>query len=146
MFNTVEELEEAIDGYFRGGIKIKTVVVGQGSTKRAIQVPLPTITGLVNFIGFANRASFYDLEKDERFSHTIKRARSFIEQEYEELLQTGLGSGAIFALKNFGWIDRTETVLSGNFEETRQKMKGFLDEPDDSGTESGISDDGETAD
>ena len=38
----------------------------------------------------------------------IKNARTRIEQHYEELVQEG-NSGAIFALKNFGWSDKQET-------------------------------------
>lgn len=65
-----------------------------------------TITGLVLHCGFASRQSFYAYEKKPEFSYIIKRARTLIEKEYELCLRRGLGAGAIFALKNFGWTDR----------------------------------------
>ena len=71
-----------------------------------------TITGLVRFLGFCNRQSFYDLESKEEFSYTIKSARNRLEETYEGLLQDGLGAGAIFALKNFGWKDNSGIELS----------------------------------
>jgi len=108
IFNSPEELQEAIDRYFNSGIKKKSIVVGKGSNKQVIQVPIPTITGLCYFIGFESRQSFYAYEQREGFCYTIKRARLFIEQEYEEQLQIGNTIGAIFALKNMGWIDKTE--------------------------------------
>ena len=46
----------------------------------------------------------------KEFSYTIKRARLLIEILYEEQLQKGSPTGAIFALKNFGWKDRQEIV------------------------------------
>jgi len=73
-----------------------------------------TITGLAYHLGFESRQSFYDYEKRENFSYTIKRARMFIENEYEKLLISNNTTGAIFALKNFGWTDKQEVDLSGS--------------------------------
>ena len=67
--------------------------------------PKPTITGLVLYLGFADRSSFYEYQKKEEFSHTIKRARTAIEHWYELNLMGNHTAGAIFALKNFGWVD-----------------------------------------
>ncbi len=75
-----------------------------------------TITGLAYHLGFESRQSFYDYEKRELFSYTVKRARMFIENEYEKLLQSGNVTGAIFALKNFGWSDKQEIEHSGGVE------------------------------
>lgn len=66
-----------------------------------------TITGLALFLGFESRQSLYDYEKNEIFSYTIKRARLTIENFYESKLFTA-STGAIFALKNFGWSDKQE--------------------------------------
>jgi hypothetical protein len=55
----------------------------------------------------------YDYEKREEFSYTIKRARVFIENEYEFRLNSGNPTGAIFALKNLGWDDKTQQEISG---------------------------------
>jgi hypothetical protein len=108
MFEDSAALEKAIDDYFNNGVKKRLVEVGSAEKKTVIEIPIPTITGLCFFIGFASRQSFYDLEKKDGFAYTIKRARLFIEQEYEEQLHFGNVAGAIFALKNMGWKDKTE--------------------------------------
>lgn len=130
-YATVEELEDAITGYFNGGMKQRQIWLGKGDARYAVYVPVPTITGLVLYLGFADRASFYDLEKNPDFSHTIKKARTFIETEYEEILATTGNAGAIFALKNFGWHDKTEIEHSGELDVTRDKIGAFLDERTD---------------
>lgn len=73
----------------------------------------PTITRLALALGFESRQSFYDYEKREEFSYIIKRARLEVEAGYEDGLREG-GSpvGSIFALKNMGWRDKTETDLN----------------------------------
>ena len=72
-----------------------------------------TISGLVLYCGFADRASFYDYEKRDGFSHIIKRARTLIQMAYEENLHHGSAGGSIFALKNFGWDDKQITEHQG---------------------------------
>lgn len=117
-YETAEELDEKIREYFEKGVKMKTVVLGPPNKRYEIQVAVPTITGLCLYLGFESRQSFYDYEKRETFSYTIKKARLLIETEYEEMLQAGNTAGAIFALKNFGWTDRQEidqkTEISGS--------------------------------
>lgn len=105
-YDTPEALQGKIDEYFKSGLKKRTVFVGKD--KEPVEVEMPTISGLAYFLGFASRQSFYDYEKREGFSYTIKRARLFIEVDYEEQLQHGNTTGAIFALKNMGWKDKTE--------------------------------------
>lgn len=105
LFSTPEELQTKIDEYFLEGLTAKELVVGKGETKKVVKVVMPTISGLALYLGFCDRHSFYEYEKKEKFTHTIKMARAKLEQHYEELLQQGLGAGAIFALKNFGWKD-----------------------------------------
>jgi hypothetical protein len=106
IFSTPQEMESKINQYFNGGCRTKTILVGK--EKEPFEVPVPTISGLAIFLGFESRQSFYDYEEYSEFSYTVKRARLFIEREYEEQLQSGNVTGAIFALKNFGWIDRSE--------------------------------------
>jgi len=110
VFTTKEELEAKIHEYFNGGCKKRTIIVGAGEFKKTVEIPIPTLTGLAYFLGFASRQSLYDYENDASFSYTIKRARLYIEIEYEEQLQVGNVAGAIFALKNFGWKDKTEVI------------------------------------
>lgn len=108
MFDNPEEIESLVKEYFEKGVKIKTVVLGPPNARYSIQVPVPTITGLCLYLGFESRQSFYAYELKPEFSYTIKKARLFIENEYEEMLATGNVTGAIFALKNFGWTDKQE--------------------------------------
>lgn len=90
IFNSPEALQKGIDEYF------------------ALDNSQPTISGLCYHLGFESRQSFYDYEKNEIFSYTIKRARLRIENKYEERLFGAVNAGAIFALKNFGWTDKQE--------------------------------------
>ena len=69
-----------------------------------------TITGIALFLGFESRQSLYDYEKMEGYSYIIKRARLFVERDYEKGLKTQYSSGSIFALKNMGWTDKQEIV------------------------------------
>lgn len=108
MYETAEQLQVKIDEYFAEGVTTKTVVIGKAPNNYTIEVQVPTITGLAYFLGFESRQSFYDYELKAEFAYTIKHVRLFIEQHYEEMLQTGNTIGAIFALKNFGWKDKQE--------------------------------------
>ena len=101
IFNTPEEMQEKIYNYFQSEASKKVIVTKDWSR---LQVPHPTITWLALYIGFADRSSFYNYEEKEEFSYTIKRARSFIENEYEKMLASN-PTWAIFALKNFWWKD-----------------------------------------
>lgn len=110
-YSTPEELQIKIDEYFKKCPDKREIVTHKGKKKK---IPSLTITGLVLYLGFCDRQSFYAYEAKEKFSYTIKKARSFIEREYESLLKSGNCTGAIFALKNFGWKDKTEVEHSGN--------------------------------
>lgn len=105
MYKSAEELQCKIDQYFNDGFRKRHIVLKDGTE---IDVPCITISDLVIYLGFSDRHSFYAYEQKEEFSHTIKRARAFIEREYEECLKGQSPAGAIFALKNFGWTDRQE--------------------------------------
>jgi len=95
IFTNEAALSGAIDDYFN-------------RNKRKL-----TICGLALHLDFESRQSFYDYEKDGEFSYTIKKARLRIENYYEGKLTSRNATGAIFALKNFGWKDKTETEISG---------------------------------
>lgn len=111
-YNSAEELQTAIDNYFKNGVKIRKIVTGKHPNTKTEEIPVPTISGLCFFLGFASRQSFYDMEKKKELSYIIKRARLFIEQEYEERLCYGNVTGAIFALKNMGWVDKQEVYTT----------------------------------
>jgi len=106
-YQTADELQAKVQDYFDHGVNEREYVVGG----KLVKIPVPTITGLVLYLGFCDRQSFYDLEKQEKFSCTVKAARSAIEQKYEENLTSSSPVGSIFALKNFGWIDKQEVGL-----------------------------------
>lgn len=112
-YKDTKELQDAIHEYFVDGVKKKEIVVGKGKNQTTIEIEVPTITGMCLYLGFASRQSFYDLEGNDEFSYIVKRARLFIECEYEEQLSVGNTVGAIFALKNMGWTDKQEIEHSG---------------------------------
>lgn len=100
-FETPEQLETAIQDYF---------------DKQIADLKPITITGLAYYLGFCDRQSIYDYKEREEFSCIIKRATFFVESCYEGKLSGTTPTGAIFALKNMGWRDKTETELSGGVE------------------------------
>ncbi|MEJ5962802.1 terminase small subunit [Pedobacter immunditicola] len=67
-----------------------------------------TITGLALFLGFDSKSTLYEYQKKARFSYPIKRGILKVEQQYESNLYERNPAGAIFALKNFGWKDKSE--------------------------------------
>lgn len=73
----------------------------------------PSLTGLTLALGFADKSSVYDYAKKPEFSHPIKKALLIVEHGYEKGLNDGNCTGAIFALKNFGWVDKQHTTLTG---------------------------------
>lgn len=124
LFKTAEDLQKQVDEYFQVGRNTRQVVIGKDSNKQVIEIPVPTITGLAEYLGFESRQSIYDYEKVDEFSYTIKRARLRIERHYEESLQLNAPTGAIFALKNLGWEDKQHTDVTS-------KISIKLNEPND---------------
>jgi hypothetical protein len=72
-----------------------------------------TWTGLALYLGFCSRASIDEYAKYDGFSYSVKRAKAIVEHFYEMRLCGDKPTGAIFALKNFGWHDKKETEHSG---------------------------------
>lgn len=72
--------------------------------------PDPGFSGLAYALGFSERRSLNDYadKKNSVLSTPIKRAMLYIETDYEKLLREKACTGAIFALKNRGWSDKTE--------------------------------------
>ena len=103
-YKTAEELQKKAEKYFKNEVPIKKMIV---NGKKVVNIPMPTITGLVLYLGFCDRYSFYEYEKKVDFTYTIRRIRSLIAQHYEEQVLSN-PQGAIFALKNFGWSDKIE--------------------------------------
>lgn len=109
-FESPELLSQSIELYF---------------SKCEAEKKKPTITGLAYAVGFESRQSFYDYEDKPEFSYTIKRARLFVESTYEESLRESNPAGSIFALKNFGWRDKTETDMNLGGELSLRQITGM---------------------
>lgn len=97
-FNTAEEVEIKCAEYFQNCEDEKSKA---------------TITGLALFLGFESRQSIHDYKDNEVFSYVIKRAMLAVENSYE----TSGSAFDIFALKNMGWKDKTETDITTNGKE-----------------------------
>lgn len=67
-----------------------------------------SINGLALFVGFNSKDTLYQYGKKLLYSDSVKRARALIEKHYETGLSGKAPTGAIFALKNFGWKDKQE--------------------------------------
>lgn len=96
IFETPEDLTKAVDEY------IANTAIG-----------MVTVTGLCMWLGFTSRQSLYDYKKRDGFSYPIEKALMAVENSYELSLRSQSVTGAIFALKNMGWKDKTETEHSG---------------------------------
>ncbi len=66
------------------------------------------LTGLILALGLSSRAALDEYEKRQEFFNSVKRAKLRIEMEYEKRLLDKNPTGAIFALKNFGWTDKQQ--------------------------------------
>lgn len=64
-----------------------------------------TWTGLALGMGFGGRFNIDQYAHYPGFEHSVQRARTIVEHNYELRLHSGSPTGAIFALKNMGWRD-----------------------------------------
>jgi len=97
-YKTVKELQSKIDDYF--------------DTEEVY-----TITGLALHLNYTSRLALIRIEGyDKEYRNTIKRAKLRVEHSYEKRLIKTNSTGAIFALKNFGWKDTQQIEQSGSTE------------------------------
>lgn len=102
VFKTAQDLEDTISEYFDGkGPQYD-------DDGEFTHYDCPTVTGLALYLGFCSRQSLFDYGQKAEYSYIIQRARACIENHYENSLNGKSSTGAIFALKNMGWADRTE--------------------------------------
>jgi len=128
-YKTEDEMKEAIQEYMNSCKPeyLTDPVTGEYMLDKGQAILLsmnkPTITGLALYLGFESRQSMYDYEKKDAFSYTIKRARLEIENSYEQDIRNPdlTPTGAIFALKNFGWSDKQE-VISKTIDEDGEEI------------------------
>lgn len=102
-FATVAELQQAIDAYFED---MKQVLYTNADGV-PIYEPL-TITGLALALDTTRQTLMEYQERDE-FIDTIKKAKTRIENYAEKRIFSNSPTGAIFALKNYGWKDKVES-------------------------------------
>lgn len=67
-----------------------------------------TWTGLALFLGLSTRQSIDNYLEYPEFVDVAKKAKSFVEWHYEMRLHGNSPTGAIFALKNMGWADKSQ--------------------------------------
>jgi hypothetical protein len=89
-----------------------------------------TITGLALALD-TNRHTLINYSEREDFFHTINKAKLMVENAYEIDLREKGHAGNIFALKNFGWKDKTEVDATIN----QGKLTSLLEQFDDTDTE-----------
>jgi len=96
-FKDAEELENRLNEYF--------------SLCEKLQAPV-TYTGLMLSLGLSDKSSLSGLRYHSEYGDMIRTAISIVEGYYEARLSGNNAVGAIFALKNFGWSDRTDIAIS----------------------------------
>lgn len=133
IFETPEQMQSAIDSYFKfiegeewSKDEVEENPLRQDTMKRYPEHP--TITGLILYIGFSHREALHDYEKKTEFSDIVKKARMKVENGYEKALFGKNAAGPIFALKNMGWTDKTEQVISGSLNTSGVDLSKLSDE------------------
>ena len=119
-FDTPEEFEKIVIEYFQSLEK-------EDDEGKIYYLPA-TITGLALELGFCSRQSLYDYEKIEEFSYMTRKARLMVENGYEKSLFSKFSTGAIFALKNMGWKDKSELLSNVKISEYESMTDEDLDE------------------
>lgn len=96
--NSVRQFEERAEAYFR--------------ECEAKEEPV-LLTGLILALGLSSRSALDEYAQRPEFLNSVKKAKLRVEMEYEKALHGRSSTGAIFALKNFGWTDKQDVELSG---------------------------------
>lgn len=126
-FESVEELQEAIDSYFEN-----EAYVGEGDAR----IYAPTMSGLALALG-VDRKTIINYERREEYFHAVKKARARVEVALEQRLYGQAVTGIIFNLKNnFGWQDKQDllhTSPDGSMSPTRIELVA----PEDNGDSEG---------
>jgi len=105
-YESKEQVEVIIKEYFEND-----AFMGDGDDK----VFAPTMSGLAYALDLS-RQGLLDYSNKEEFFDTIKKARQRVEIALEQRLMGAAPAGTIFNLKNnFGWKDKTEQEVSGQF-------------------------------
>jgi hypothetical protein len=115
-FNTFKQLTNRIDAYFNlsGGTpqyekKSKGKTEPTELSEPAVKDAEPaTLSGLALYLGFNSLADFEYYEQHGEFAAALQRSRLRLQAIYESRLLHQSPTGAMFALKSFGWDERAE--------------------------------------
>jgi hypothetical protein len=100
IFKTPEEFEAVVDSYFES---CKKSVESDGD--------IPTVNGLCLALGMT-RKTLWDYASKPEFCDAVEKARTRLEMAWERRLAGTACTGAIFWLKNQGWTDKSEQVVT----------------------------------
>lgn len=98
IFNSPEDMIQSAETYFAECFLNKEPI---------------TITGLAMALGLASRQALINYEGRPEFNDTVKRLKLVCENFAERKIYGNNPTGAIFALKNYGWQDKQEVEHSG---------------------------------
>lgn len=96
IFTSPDDFKRVADAYFDACVQNEKVA---------------TVNGLSLALDMTRETLLRYAEK-EGFSDVVKKVRSRLEDTWEQRLASGNAGGTIFWLKNQGWSDRTENVIS----------------------------------
>lgn len=133
-YKTVEELQAAIDNYFKKceGELLKddedNLLLDKFGRPVIINQKPPTVTGLALALGFNSRQALLNYQARKQFNDTITRAKSFCEAYAEARLFDRDGAmGAKFSLSNNfkGWNEKAQEsdTSSGQLENLLKGLK-----------------------
>lgn len=126
-YETVEQLQKAIDEYFTYcDNRIKQVHSKEGESYGVADPEPYTMAGLAYNLNLSRQGLMEYKHKNDGFSDAIKRARHKIEADLERRMygRDTFTPGLIFSAKNnFGYKDKTETEQSGSVEVITRKAK-----------------------
>lgn len=109
-WETVEALQQEVDSYFA-----------------TTPMNIWTITGLALALG-TDRTTLINYSDRAEFFDTINTAKLMVENAYEIDLREKGHAGNIFALKNFGWKDKTELDATINQGKLTSLLDQFIEE------------------
>lgn len=108
-FRSAKELQRTIDAYFEACHEDDEPV---------------TITGLALALN-VSRETLRDYSADDAFYALIKQAKLRVQHAYEKRLIKRGNTGDVFALKNFGWSEKTD---AGKNIDLKTALVAFSDE------------------
>ena len=120
-YKTVDELQAAIDQYFKDCEGEPLVdddgnaITDKHGNPIIVGAKPPTVTGLALALGFASRQALLNYQGKKQFNDTITRAKSRCEEYAESRLFDRDGAnGAQFSLKyNFRWDAQKDAESEG---------------------------------